>query len=34
MEGMGLSHQTGGFLYSLIDFESQLVTPVCGDPQS
>jgi len=34
MGRMRLSCQVGGFLYSLIDFESQLVTPACGDPQS
>jgi len=31
---MRLSCQVGGFLYSLIDFGSQLITPVRGDPQS
>jgi len=34
MRGVRLSHQVGGFLYSLIDFGSPLVTPVHGDPQS
>jgi len=34
MRGMRLSRQTEGFLYSLIVFESQLVTPVHGDPRS
>ena len=28
------SHECKGFLYWRVDFESPLITPVCGDPQS
>jgi len=34
MKGMRLSRQVGGFLYSLIDFGSPLITSVRGDPRS
>jgi len=34
MRGMRLSCRVGGFLYSLVVFKSQLVTPVHGDPWS
>jgi len=34
MKEIGMNCQNGGFLYSLVDFRSQLVTLACGDPQS
>jgi len=34
MREVRLGRQVGGFLYSLVGFESQLVTPARGDPRS